>query len=345
MDLKHKLVEELKTIWEKPDLNWVIIPHLNPDGDAIGACLAFSFMLNKYSVKNTVIVPDSTPDFLGFIPGAGDVLIGKKNSEKANKLITEADVVLLLDHNDFSRAGILEKAVRESKGKKIVIDHHPHPGISADESLLISDTSSSSTCELVLEVFILLGLSDSIDNNIANQLMTGMITDTGAFSYNCSKGSFFHHIAFLLEKGADKDAIIDHIYDKQSEDRMRLVGYLLSEKMEVFPEIRTAVISLTWPEMRRFNFKKGDSEGVVNMPLSIDGIDLSVFISVRDDKTKLSFRSKGKLPANLIAEKFFSGGGHLNAAGGSSDQTVEQTVKYFKSLFSEIKNIIEKADI
>ena len=331
--------------WFQKDKKWVIIPHLNPDGDAIGASLAFSLLLDDMGIVNKVIVPDATPDFLSFLPGMNTIVVGKKQQEKADMLIADADVVLLLDHNDFKRSGNLSDAVLKHKGQKIMVDHHPDPVITPDEALQFSRISASSTCEISYELICELGYSDRITKDIASALMAGMITDTGAFSYNCSNGDFFINVAGLLEKGAEKDTIIDNIYNQYSEDRMRLVGYLIHQKMEVFPEIRTAIISLNWSEMHKYNFKKGDSEGVVNMPLSIKDIELSVFISVRDNKTKLSFRSGGTFPANKIAATFFSGGGHLNAAGGSSDLSVEDTVKYFKTLFPEIKKLINSSDI
>ncbi|MFC0878002.1 bifunctional oligoribonuclease/PAP phosphatase NrnA [Saccharicrinis sp. FJH2] len=324
---------------------WVIIPHLNPDGDAIGASLAFGLLLDDLGIEKTVIVPDSAPDFLSFLPGMDQVLVGKKHQEQADRLISDADVLLLLDHNDFKRSGNLSEAVVKHSGQKIMIDHHPDPKITPNEALMFSRVSASSSCELSYEIICQLGFKDRITSDIATVLMAGMITDTGAFSYNCSNDNFFINIAGLLEHGADKDLIIDKIYNQYSEDRMRLVGYLINQKMEVFPEIRTAIVSLNWSEMHKYNFKKGDSEGVVNMPLSIKGIDLSVFISVRDDKTKLSFRSKGNFPANKIASTYFSGGGHLNAAGGSSDLSVEDTVKYFKSLFPDIKKLIDSTEL
>ncbi|MFB6317350.1 bifunctional oligoribonuclease/PAP phosphatase NrnA [Saccharicrinis sp. FJH54] len=323
------------------DEKWVIIPHLNPDGDAIGASMAFGLLLADMGISYTVIVPDSAPEFLSFLPGMEQVLVGKKQQDLADKLISEAGVVLLLDHNDFRRSGNLSDAVVKHQGQKIMIDHHPDPVIKEEEALILSRVTASSTCELSYEIICQLGYKDKITSDIATVLMAGMITDTGAFSYNCSNNNFFINVAGLIDKGADKDLIIDKIYNQYSEDRMRLVGYLINQKMEVFPDIKTAIISLNWSEMHKYNFKKGDSEGVVNMPLSIKGIELSVFISVRDDKTKLSFRSKGEFPANKIAAKWFSGGGHLNAAGGSTDLSVEDTVKYFKSLFPEIKKLIE----
>lgn len=321
---------------------WVIIPHLNPDGDAMGSALAFNQLLNNKEIDSLVVVPDNAPAFLDFIPGMNRVVNAKKLMDDAEKAIKQANVILMVDFNDFSRCGDLKKAVTESTAQKIVIDHHPQPAIQPHEAMVFSFPALSSTCELSLLLMEEMGLLNSVTKEIATALMTGMITDTGAFSYNSSDPGFFHNLAKLLERGADKDFIIDAVYDQQSPDRMRLLGYMLSEKMEVFPEARTAIMSLNWSEMHRFNFRKGDSEGFVNMPLSIKGIDFSVFISVRDDKTKLSLRSKGKFPANAIAAKYFEGGGHLNAAGGSSDRSVEDTVRYFKTLLPEIEKIIKE---
>lgn len=332
-------IERFKNCFN-PKNSWAIIPHLNPDGDAIGSSLAFWHLLKDMGIEAHVVVPDSTPDFLKFVAGIEHILIAKKQVDFCNRIIEEADVLLILDHNDFLRSGSLSDAVIKNAGTKIMIDHHPAPVIKASEAILFSNISLSSTCELALELMVALGYGDKISKDVANALMTGMITDTGSFSYNCSTGEFFNNVALLLDKGAEKDYIIDCIYNQHSQDRMRLIGYLLSQKMEVFPEINTAIISLNWSEMHRFNFKKGDSEGVVNMPLSIKGIDFSVFISVRDDKTKLSFRSKGAFPANKIAAEYFSGGGHLNAAGGSSELNVEDTIKYFKTLFPKIKRLL-----
>jgi bifunctional oligoribonuclease and PAP phosphatase NrnA len=320
---------------------WVIIPHLNPDGDAMGSALAFNQLLNDKQVNSTVVVPDNAPSFLDFLPGMNRVINAKKSMGEAEKIIKQATVILMVDFNDFTRCGDLKNFVADSKAMKIVIDHHPNPSISSTDAMLFSFPVLSSTCELSLLLIEEMGLLNNITTDIATALMTGMITDTGAFSYNSSDPGFFHNLAKLLERGADKDFVIDAVYDQQSPDRMRLLGYMLSEKMEVFPDARTAIMSLNWSEMHRFNFRKGDSEGFVNMPLSIKGIDFSVFISVRDDKTKLSLRSKGKFPANAIAANYFEGGGHLNAAGGSSDRSVEDTVRYFKSLLPEIEKIMK----
>lgn len=324
--------------------NWVIIPHVSPDGDAIGASLAFLLVLSELDVNARVIVPDTAPQFLSFLPGMDQLIVGKQNQNKADTLILKADVVLLLDHNDFKRSANLSDAVVKNNGQKIVVDHHPHPAISKTDALTFYNVQASSTCEIVYDLLSQMNLETYISGDVASVLMTGLITDTGGFNYNCSRGHFFNTVAALLEKGAQKDLIIDQVYNQYSEHRMRLIGYLMNHKMEVFPEIKTAIISLNWSEMHEYNFKKGDSEGVVNLPLSIKGIDLSVFISVRDDKTKLSFRSRGSFPANKVASEFFSGGGHLNAAGGSSELTVEQTVAYFKTLFPDIKRLLKETE-
>jgi len=245
---------------------------------------------------------------------------------------------MMVDHNSFRRSGELEKILEKHPGKKVMIDHHPDPESVLD--LMFSEVSVSSTCELVYEFIAALGDKELIDAGIAECLYTGIMTDTGSLSYNSSNPRTYYIVADLLSKGIDKAKIHSNVYDNYSADRMKLLGYCLNDKMEVLEEYRTAIITLTQEELKKFNFKDGDTEGFVNYPLSIKGMAISLIFIEMEGMVKISFRSKGNVPVNKIAREHFSGGGHMNAAGGRINKSLKDAVAYFKEVLPKYKDLI-----
>jgi bifunctional oligoribonuclease and PAP phosphatase NrnA len=313
--------------------NILIVPHINPDGDAIGACLALSGILMNLHKETKIIIPNEFPEFLQWLVEVDNIIDFEKNPEEAKALFLQADTLFCLDFNDFERAGGLKEYLALFNGKKVVIDHHPDPVVPCD--LLISYTSICSTCELLFRVVEDAGLLDKIDKAAADAIFTGMMTDTGNFSYNASDPETYHIIAKLLEKGIDKDLIHSNVYHTFSEDRWRLIGHSLKEKMVILPQFRTGYISLSKKELDRFHFQPGDTEGLVNYPLSVKGIVFCVLFMEQNNQVKLSFRSKGNFSTNDFARKHFNGGGHINASGGTTELSLEEAVLKFEMLLNE----------
>ncbi|MBN4081852.1 bifunctional oligoribonuclease/PAP phosphatase NrnA [bacterium AH-315-C07] len=324
------MLQELKEALDQPR-RIVITTHQKPDGDAIGSSLGLYHYLKGKGHDVVVITPTDYAPNLQFLPDNDQVLDYKnpKNSLKEMAaLVKEAEFIFCLDFNQLSRINELGELVEESDGVKILIDHHPDP---ADFSKYrIHDEKASSTAELIYR-FIDEVLSDhtSIDKDIAMCLYTGLVTDTGSFRFPCTSGKVHEIAADLISKGVNIEFIHDKVYDNFSEGRLRFIGYCIGQKMQVFPEYSTALISISQEELLSHKIQTGDTEGLVNYPLSIEGITFSVLIVDRTELIKMSFRSKGDIPANLMANKYFDGGGHKNAAGGSSKLTLEETVTKF----------------
>ena len=314
----------------------LIITHYNPDGDAIGSSLGFYHYLVKKGKKPIIVTPNDYPEFLHWMPGNDKVIVYKRNCGTVHNALRDADVIFALDFNDPDRTEGLETYLKDAPGKKVLIDHHPDPVDFAD--LMFSYTNYSSTAELVYHIIESLSDDKIIDSVIAECLYTGIMTDTGSFNYNSSNPFKYYVVSKLIELGVDKDKIYWNIYDNYSADRMRLLGYCLHKKMEVFPEYHTAFISISREELKEFNFKPGDSEGFVNYPLSIKGIRFTAIFIEKEKLVKISFRSKGKFPANKFAEKHFNGGGHINASGGNSFQSLADTLEKFRNLLPNYKN-------
>jgi len=313
----------------------LIITHYNPDGDAIGSALAFYHYLVKKGKDPVVVSPNDYPEFLHWMPGNDKVIVYKRNTGTVLNAIKDADVIFCLDFNTPERTEGLEKYITEAKGKKVLIDHHPNPNEFAD--IIVSETSYSSTAEMVYHVIESLGDEEVIDKNIAECIYTGIMTDTGSFNYNSSNPYTYHVVSKLIGFGIDKDKIYWNIYDNYSTDRMRLLGYCLFKKMQVLDDYKTAYITISLKEQKEFNFAPGDSEGFVNYPLSIKGIRFTAIFMEKEKNIKISFRSKGQFAVNKFAEKHFQGGGHINASGGYSYDTLENTINKFVNLLAEYK--------
>jgi phosphoesterase RecJ-like protein len=328
-------VEELLDKYDKI----VIVTHVSPDGDAIGSSLGLYHYLTDSGNDVNVIVPNSFPGFLKWIPGAKDILDYEKNPDSAQKLIDEADLIFCLDFNIPKRAFHLGPLIEAAKGKKILVDHHPDPSGFCD--VTISHPEISSTSELIFRLICRMGDFEVMSYESATALYTGMMTDTGGFTYNSNNIEIYYIIGELLKKGINKDLIYSNVYHNYTEDRFRMLGYTLSEKMKVYKEYNAALIWLTNEEQGRYKVKKGDTEGFANLPLNIKGIIFSVFIREDNDFIKISFRSQGDFPSNRFSSVCYNGGGHLNAAGGEFYGTMEEAIAVFEkglamSEFSEL---------
>lgn len=319
-----------------------IIPHENPDGDAIGSALGLGQVLQNAGKEVAVISVNDYPDFLKWFSSDVPVHIYEKNKKIAKQALFDADVLICVDFNEEKRAGHLESMIHRFDKTKILIDHHPNPTDFCD--LMVSETSYSSTAELVADVLKEVDLYSVIDKRAAEAMYAGILTDTGGFSHNTSKNTF-KVVSELLEHDIDTDKIQSAVYHNFSSDRMQLLGYCLHEKMVVFPEYRAAYISITKEELERFNFKPGDTEGFVNYPLSIQNIVFSALFIEKDEYVKASFRSKGDFPANAFSNAHFSGGGHLNAAGGESKLTFQKTIDLFTQLLPRYAHQLLKTEI
>lgn len=313
----------------------LIVSHFNPDGDAIGSSLALYHYLYSSAYQVNILVPNDYPQFLYWLPGNEQIIVDTRNHEQALDKIFNAELIIFLDFNVLDRTQQLEENFKNSATPKILVDHHPNPEDFAD--IVVSTTQVSSTAELLYELLIELGGKEAINRTIAACLYTGIMTDTGSFSYNSSLPETYYVVSKLIETGIDKDKIYWRVYDKYSTDRMRLLGYCLYQKLKVFPEFGTAYISISLDELNQFNYETGDSEGFVNYPLSINGIMFSVIFIEREDHIKISFRSKGQFQANMFAAKHFNGGGHKNAAGGYSEFPLDEALVKFESLIPEYK--------
>ncbi|MDR0829614.1 MAG: bifunctional oligoribonuclease/PAP phosphatase NrnA [Prevotellaceae bacterium] len=300
-----------------------IITHISPDGDALGSSLGLYWFLKELEKEVVVVVPNPFPNFLRWLDGSSDIVIFTENRELAEQKIKEAELVFFLDFNTMNRIDGLKNIAIDAQGDKILIDHHPHPDIFCN--VKISHPEVSSTSELIFRFICRMGLFPKITLPAAECIYAGMMTDTGNFSFNSQSPEIYSIIHELLLLGINKDEIYRKVYDTCSADKMKLMGYCLSEKMQIFPEQKAAIISLTLQELEQFNYQVGDSEGFVNMPLSIENIEISIFVRQDKDKIKISFRSQGDYPVNKMAEDF-KGGGHLNAAGGESYYSMEKTL-------------------
>ncbi len=308
--------------------NILITCHKSPDGDAIGATLAWAEYLTSIGKEPTMIVPDQFPDFLTWLPNSQKIVRYDKHREKCDMLFKIADLIFCLDYNTPSRVDEMEQSLVNSPANRVLIDHHLKPEVPA--VLTISQPEACSTCELIFRIVWQMGAFELQTKHFAVPVYCGMMTDTGGFLYNSTRCEIYFIISQLLTKHIDKDRIYRNVYHNYSEDRIRLMGYVLYEKLVYIPEYNAAFYTLTKDELRRFHFIKGDAEGLVNIPQQIKGLKLS--ISLREDTDKpniiwVSLRSVDDFPCNLMAEQFFNGGGHLNASGGRINGTMQEAIE------------------
>ena len=306
----------------------LVVCHKSPDGDAIGSSLGMAEYLRQRGKDVTVVVPDQYPDFLHWLPNSEKIVRYDKHPDKCDMLFKIADLIVCLDFNTPSRVEDMEPALVSSPARKILIDHHLKPDVNAD--LVISQPEASSASELVFRVVWQLGGFPELGKAFAIPVYCGMMTDTGGFTFNSTRPEIFFIIGELLTKHIDKDKIYRNVYHNYSYDRIRLMGYVMYEKLVYLPEYHASYYAITREEQKCFNFIKGDAEGLVNIPQQIKGLKLS--ISLREDTEKpnlvwVSLRSVDDFPCNLVAERFFNGGGHLNASGGRLNCSIDEAVE------------------
>jgi len=313
-----------------------IIPHRGPDGDAMGSTLALYHFLLKNNHQPTVIAPNDFPDFLAWLPGSETVKIFEKDTENCTKILEEAELIFTLDFNAFHRTGDMEHTLVKLTAPFIMIDHHQKPDDYA--AYTYSDTTYGSTCEMIYNFISFLNKKGDLDKTIATCIYTGILTDSGSFRFPGTTGNTHRIIAELIDLGVENTQIPVLLFDNSSYSRLQLLGRAL-QNMKVFEEHKTYYTSLTQEELDSFNYVKGDTEGIVNYGLSIKGIVFTaIFIENKDEKIiKISFRSQGGFDVNQFARDHFNGGGHSNAAGGRSDLPMEETLKKFEDLVTNLK--------
>ena len=330
-DLKGLLADKKKI---------ALTTHNNPDGDAIGSSLAMFHYLSKKGHDVSVIVPNKFPDFLAWLPGADKIVIYEKKAKIAQQLLSEADLVFCLDFNALNRFGAATEILAKSPGIRILIDHHIDPEIDSF-SYIISTINTSSTGELIYDFIDMMEDSKQIDKKIAECIYTGIMTDTGSFSFSANNKKTYSITAELIDKGLDAAKIHRLIYDTFSENRLRLLGHAITNKMIVWDDLHTALIYLTAEDLNNFKYQVGDVEGVVNFPLMLNKINMSILLPEREKMIRLSFRSKGEFSVNHLARRHFKGGGHRNAAGGKSFLTMEETIENIESVIRQYQSSLD----
>jgi bifunctional oligoribonuclease and PAP phosphatase NrnA len=332
--------QELRVLLSEPR-NVVVLMHYKPDADALGSSLGLSAYLRKKNHQVQVISPSDYPSFLEWLPGNEDVQIFHNNkAEMASQAIAKADLIFCLDFSSLARINELGEMVRQSSAKTVLIDHHLEPDRFADFEEW--DGAAASTAELVFQLIQELGDEKLVDSRIAECLYAGLMTDTGGFRHNNTTHKVFVVAASLVEHGANPYKISKMIYDNNTLDRLRLMGYVLAHKLQVLNEFKTAYMTLSRGELREYSSRTGDTEGLVNYGLSVKDIVLSVLIYERKDgSVKLSFRSLGNFSVNEMAKKHFDGGGHRNAAGGQSSLSLEETLKKFIEILPSYRNLLK----
>ncbi len=333
-------VSEISSILSEPK-KILITTHYNPDGDAIGSSLALYHYLKKKGHSVNVLIPNDVPEFLGWMPGLEDAVIYFHHSKKGARLIKEAELIFCLDYNAISRVNLFKDQLLSAESRKVLIDHHPFPEDQFDLSFSIIEVSS--TAELIYNFISALGDRDLIDYSVGVNIYVGMMTDTGSFSYACNYPETHTIVADLIKRGVDTELVHRLVYDTYAENRMRLLGFCLSEKMVVLNEYSTAYIWLTKEDLEKYNHQPGDTEGFVNYALSIRNISCAALFTEKNGSIRISLRSKADFPVNEIARKYFKGGGHMNAAGGDSFVPMKETLANFESILKDYKEALNSA--
>lgn len=312
-----------------------IIPHRGPDGDAMGSTLALYHFLLKNNHQPIVMAPNEFPDFLAWLPGSETVEVYEKEREKCTAILNDAELVFTLDFNALHRTGEMETVLKTLTVPFIMIDHHQKPDDYA--TVMYSDTQFGSTCEMIYNFITYLGQKSSIDKTIATCIYTGILTDSGSFRFPKTTGNTHRIVADLIDLGVENTVIPTLLFDNSSYNRLQLLGRAL-QNMQLIPKKQTSYITLTQAELNEFHFVKGDTEGIVNYGLSIKGIVFSaIFIENQEEKIiKISFRSQGDFDVNEFARNHFNGGGHINAAGGKSEESLSATVAKFEELVHQL---------
>lgn len=332
-------IKALRSLLERSQ-KIVITCHVSPDGDAIGSSLALYHVLSSIGKSVKVVTPDMVPKSLIFLPGAKEIIPYSKYTEFGAKLLAEAQLIFCLDFNSMSRVDEMAATLMSTSAPKVLIDHHLFPEDFAE--VTISHPEVSSTCMLLFRVLCRLELFEKIKRMAAECIYTGMMTDTGNFTYNSNDPDIYVVIAELLKKGVDKDALYSKVCNTNTVSALRLNSYAIYDKMRLYPEHHASLITLSKDELLQFGYQKGDTEGLVNIPLSVPGIQYSIFMREDQKYVKISARSKGDFPVNKICEKYFGGGGHKNAAGGEYIGSLEEAIALFNKIMAENDSFFNK---
>jgi bifunctional oligoribonuclease and PAP phosphatase NrnA len=334
-----KPIQEIFPLLGQPR-NIVITTHQKPDADAMGSSLGLRHLLDKLGHKVTVISPTNWAGWVNWMPGAKEVVDYELQKQKAEAILDKADWLFCLDFNIFYRTKTMTDKLKQMNCTKILIDHHQEPD-AASFDYGISDTSKSSTCEMVYDFIVGSGHGEKIDDKIGECLYAGLVGDTGSFRFPSAHAGVHSLVADLKSKGLQHSKIHEHLFDNFLENRLRFLGHVLLNRMEVFYEYNTALIAIPRNDLLRYHIKTGDTEGLVNYPQTIQGIKLVGLCIDRDEERKWSFRSKGDFDCNTFARKYFEGGGHFNAAGGRSSDSLDKTVQKFKEAIKENAHLLQ----
>lgn len=319
--------------------NICLLTHKDPDGDAVGSLLGMHHLLKALGKDSRMVIPNEIPAFLMWMPGADRILVHSQTDE-ARQALKQADLIIMLDFNHPGRVAPLDSILPKLKARTMLIDHHPEPAAIAE--LTLSDPTAGANAEIICQLAEKLLGDKAMSPGMATCLYAGMMTDTGNFSYNASSPGLFRTLARLLETGIDKNHIYDRVYNTFSAKRMQLMGHCLKENLRVYKEYHTAIIYIRKADKDAYEFQPGDSEGFVNLPLSISGVRFSILLTEKGAQyTKLSLRSKGRFAANRFAAEHFNGGGHLNAAGGYAERGLEETIKEIETLLPKWKKELQ----
>lgn len=332
--MKNEDIEAIKELLATPK-KIAILPHRSPDGDAMGSTLGLYHFLLQLNHEPTVIAPNEFPEFLAWLPGSESVLIFENDREKTTAILQEAELVFTLDFNALHRVGDMEHVLTKLEAPFIMIDHHQKPDDYA--RYMYSDTGYGSTCEMLYHFMVFIGHKNLIDKTVATCIYTGIVTDSGSFRFPSTTSTTHRVVADLIDIGIENGAIHNALFDNNSYNRLLLLGQAL-QNLKLFPEYNTSYITLSQKELDRYNYAKGDTEGIVNYGLTIKGIIFTaIFIEHRDENIiKISFRSQGNFDVNQFAREHFNGGGHINAAGGKSYLSLKETVNKFEKIIKTI---------
>lgn len=325
----HELYDKLA---EKKKI--VITTHQKPDADAMGSSLGLAHFLRQFGHEVTVISPTNWARWLDWMEGTADVLDYELHRAESDVKLDEAEWLFCLDHNHFSRTKSMAPKLAQIQCTKILIDHHQEPD-SVSFHYGVSNTGKSSTCEMVYDFIVGSGHRDKINVFIAECLYAGVVADTGSFRFSSTHASVHRMVAYLKEMGLEHTKVHEALYDNFLENRLRFLGHVLTNRLEINYQLNTALMWISKQELQKFDIRTGDTEGLVNYPLSIQGIKLVGLVIDRDEERKWSFRSKGTFDCNTFARKYFSGGGHFNAAGGRDGESLQETIKKFKEAIEE----------
>jgi len=332
-----KPISDLYSLLHQPQ-KVVITTHQKPDADAMGSSLALGHYLRKKGHEVSVISPTNWAGFVDWMPGTALVINYDQHQQKSKQLLTQADLLFCLDFNIFHRTKSMTEVLYTLSCKKVLIDHHQEPDV-ASFTFGVSDTSKSSTCEMIYDFIVGANDADLIDQDIAECIYAGVVGDTGSFRFASAHAGVHAMVADLKRRGLDHGKIHEGLYDNFLENRLRFIGHVLLHRMEIFYEHNTALIAIPKSDLVKFNIRTGDTEGLVNYPQSIQGIRFAALVIDRDEERKWSFRSKGQFDCNTFARTYFEGGGHYNAAGGRSSQSLEETVATFKTVLAKQESL------